>query len=158
MLQIDKKILGEIFMECEKRYPEEACGLIVGSFDLEAVAEKIVPCNNIQNELHAADPDRYPRDAKTAYVIDPREIARCRGEAEEEDKVIVSIFHSHPEHDVYFSKEDKEMASPWGGPLFPNLSYLVVSVYDGNVRGASEFYWSHEKKDYLENKIIIGER
>lgn len=157
LLQIGKELMEQIFAECRKRYPEEACGFVIvspeGAPSEGRKATRVVPAVNIQNAVHTRDPKRYPRDAKTAYSIDPKEWDRVKQEAERDGEIIVAIFHSHPEHDVYFSAEDKGMAAPWGEPLFPDQSYLVISVYGGKIKGASEFYWDGSKKDFVEKKI-----
>ncbi len=147
---IDQKLLDEIYAESKRCYPDEACGFVVGTTS----PEKIIPCKNIQNEVHTQDPQRYPRNARTAYTIDPKEMEQVQREAQKSGQKILCIFHSHPEHEVYFSAEDKGMAAPWGEPLFPDLSYLVVSVYRGEVKNASEFYWNEEQKDFVEKKIM----
>lgn len=158
MLQISDTLLNQIYTECRKQYPNEACGFVLGESGAKSTSVQVVPCKNIQNELHQKDPARYPRDAKTAYTIDPEEMKKieekyCRGGVTPPVEII-AIFHSHPEHGVYFSDEDKGMAAPWGEPLFPGLSYLVVSVYGGEVKNASDFYWDGEKKDFVERKIL----
>lgn len=155
MIQITEKLLQEIYKEAKKCYPHEACGFLIGQLEGDQrIAEEFVATQNIQNELHEKDPKRYPRDAKTAYTIDPKEMQSVQKKVDESRKSLISIFHSHPEHGVYFSDEDKGMAAPWGEPLFPELSYIVVSVYDGHVKNASEFYWDKDQKDFLENKIL----
>lgn len=148
MLIFPDNLLQQIFQECERAYPEEACGFVSG----EESPASIIVCKNIQNELHVADPVRYPRNATTAYTIDPKEMERIQKEVQTSGKKLLAIFHSHPEHGVYFSEEDRAMAAPWGEPLFP-MSYLVISVYKGKVALASEFYWDLGKKDFLENRI-----
>ena len=154
MLKISQEMLSQIYKESERRHPEEACGFILGKVDDgDRVAELVVECENIQNKVHAQDPERYTRDAKTAYTIDPKQMEAVQKQAADKGLEIISIFHSHPEHGVYFSDEDKGMAAPWGEPLFPSISYVVVSVYDGQVKNASDFYWSGETKDFEENKI-----
>ncbi len=154
MLQIDQKLLNEIFKESERCYPEEACGFVIGTTVAGRQAEQVVACKNIQNELHTKDPARYPREAKVAYTIDTREMEKIQSQATADKKKLLAIFHSHPEHGVYFSAEDKGMAAPWGEPLFPELSYLVISVYERKIKNASEFYWNNEKKDFVERKIL----
>jgi len=74
MLKIEKELLDEIFQECCRAHPDEACGLVLGVVEVDRVAKKIVACKNRQNELHEKDPKRYSRDAKTAYVIDSKEL------------------------------------------------------------------------------------
>lgn len=152
-LHINENQLQTIFKESERGWPEEVCGFVVGlAQNGKREAIEVIPCQNIQNLLHQKDPERYPRNAKTAYTIDPKEMNRIQKEAVEKGFEIISIFHSHPEHGVYFSDEDKGMAAPFGEPLFPNLSYLVVSVYGKKVKNASEFFW--DGKDFVEFKIL----
>lgn len=153
-LIIGQVLLDEIFSECCRTYPHEACGFVLGKSGETRQAFEVVCAQNMQNSVHAKDPARYPRDAKTAYTIDPKEMAAITEGAALKQLVILSIFHSHPEHGVYFSAEDKGMAAPWGEPLFPELSYLVVSVMVRKVKNASEFVWQAAKKDFVEYKIL----
>jgi proteasome lid subunit RPN8/RPN11 len=112
-----------------------------------------MPCRNIQDELHAADPKRYPRTSATAYAIDSAENAAIEKSAEEAGLRIIAIVHSHPDHEAYFSDEDKANAAPWGEPLFPGVSYVVVSVFEKNVKALNEFYWDEKAKEFMERKI-----
>lgn len=154
-LQLTQELLNQMYAEGEKTYPEEGCGLLIGkSLDGKREAIEFIPCQNLQNEVHEKDPERYPRDAKTAYTIDPKKFAEIEKQAKDQGQEIIAIFHSHPEHGVYFSEEDKNMAAPWGEPLFPNLSYVVISVYDGKVKNCSDFYWDKEKQDFIEKHIL----
>ncbi|OGQ06697.1 MAG: hypothetical protein A3G32_05590 [Deltaproteobacteria bacterium RIFCSPLOWO2_12_FULL_40_28] len=155
MLIISQQLLDEIFAYCHQGYPHEACGFVLGSVkEGRRCAQVIRNCSNIQNKLHAQDPKRYTRDAKTAYSIDPKEMQEAEELAKKKGHEILSIYHSHPEHGVYFSDEDKGMAAPWGEPLFPQLSYIVVSVYNGRVKEASEFLWNSDQKNFIEKKIL----
>lgn len=154
MLKIEQELLDQIYDECCKRYPDEACGVVFGHVEPICVAKEVVCCRNLQNEVHVRDPKRYPHDAKRAYTIDPKELEKIKQDASRKKMSLVAIFHSHPEHDVYFSEEDKNMAAPWGEPLFGLLSYIIVSVYDRQVKNASEFYWEETKKGFLERKIL----
>lgn len=152
-IEISPAIQQQIFLEAIKQHPYEACGFVLGRVTSAREAMQFVPCRNIQNELHASQPERYPRTAETAYVIDAKDQAAVEKIAKEQNLQIIAIFHSHPEHGVYFSQEDKTNAAPWGEPLFPEMSYLVVSVYNKEVKGMSDFYWSTDSEDFLENKI-----
>lgn len=148
---IPEGVLAEAFAEALERYPDEACGFLIGN---DGKADRFVACRNVQNDRHERDPVRYPRDARTAYVIAPEEQQRVKTEAESLGMDLVAIVHSHPEHDAYFSAEDKANAAPWGEPLFPGLSYVVVSVYGKKVKAANEYYWDDERGDFVEKKLI----
>lgn len=155
-LVISDAIRDAIFREAMRCHPHEACGLILGRAGMKREATEFVACRNIQDELHAADPQRYPRTAATAYVIDPKQQVQIEKRVKESGLSILSVFHSHPEHDVYFSAEDKTNAAPWGEPLFPELSYFVVSVYAGAIRAASDFVWDSGPQDFIEVKYYMN--
>src|SRR5438445_8252118 len=61
-----------------------------------------------------------------------------------------AFYHSHPNHDAYFSPEDKAFASPFDEPTFPGAAQIVVSIYDRTVKRIAAFVWSNEKKDFIE--------
>jgi proteasome lid subunit RPN8/RPN11 len=117
------------------------------------VAIGVFPVKNIQDELHAKDPVRYPREARTAYQMDPKEVRIVEHEAQISDFDIKLFYHSHPDHGVYFSDEDKAMACPWGEPSYPEVGHLVIGVEKGKAVAASEFFWNEAKKDFEERKL-----
>lgn len=132
----------------EADYPYETCGLVFeGHGRLE-----VLPLRNIQNDLHRADPAAHPRDARTAYAFDPRELAQALFSRESAGWSLRAIYHSHPDHDAYFSATDRREAAPpeWGGPTYPDVVYLVFSVYRGKLRTAAGFTWSESLKDFVE--------
>lgn len=152
-LSFSDSILQQMRDEASRCYPEEACGVLLAHEGTLGEVSDVVCCQNIQNRLHEAYPERYPRTAQTAYAIDPKEFDQIQIKARTEKKHIVTIFHSHPDHDAYFSEEDQSMAAPWGEPLFPMITYIVLSVYDRRVKRISEFYWDKKEKKYLERNV-----
>jgi proteasome lid subunit RPN8/RPN11 len=69
-------------------------------------------------------------------------------EVESKQLPIKVFYHSHPEHDAYFSEEDSRMALFDGEPTYPEASYLVVSIYDKKIRDQALFAWSPETKTF----------
>jgi len=100
-----------MYRHCEKQYPEEACGLLVGPPD-GALAGDCRPCANVQNRLRAEDPRAHPRGARTAYRIDPRELFDLTRTVRGEGLAFKAIFHSHADVGAYFSDEDQRQAAP----------------------------------------------
>ncbi|MBI4583971.1 MAG: M67 family metallopeptidase [Planctomycetes bacterium] len=134
----------------EADYPEETCGLVFGPDS----ALEVIPMRNLQDELRQRDPAAYPRDAHDAYHLDGVEFDRIRGEKEAKGTPFRAIYHSHPDHDAYFSKKDREDAAPPGwGPIFPEITYLVFSVRKRKVADVKGYTWSEEKGDYVEVEI-----
>ena len=99
------------------------------------------------------DPKTYPRDAKTAYNIDPRELFGIFNQIDSKKLVLKTFYHSHPDHDAYFSDEDKQMALFDGEPTYSNASYLVISVYNKLIKDEAWFEWNPQTKSF-EKKIF----
>ena len=136
-----------------EKYPDEACGLLIGEKGQDSASE-FVPCRNIYNEMHAKYPETYPRDARTAYLIDPKEQQEVFREAEKNGQEVKAIVHSHTDHDAYFSAEDRLVATPWGEPNYPGVAYIVVSIRNRKLKEINEFFWDEKKREFVERKII----
>jgi proteasome lid subunit RPN8/RPN11 len=96
--------------------------------------------------LHAEDPVRFPRDARTAYVIEREEADKIISSATKQGKEIIAFYHSHTEHEAYFSEEDFAAQTVFGEPEFPDALHLVVSVRNGKVHDLKCFRWDRYKK------------
>jgi len=135
-----------IVAQAEREYPNECCGAVLVK---EGCPEDRVflQCRNIQDELHAREPERYPRTARTAYHIGPEDFRAI------DDRVAKGyhplIYHSHIDTGAYFSETDKRIAVFQGEPLNPNATYLVVSVLQGKVADANAFAWDPGRRDFL---------
>lgn len=144
----------------QEGYPEEACGLLFGApagdDGLLPAPREAVPMENIQNQMHERDPERFTRNARTAYYFDPLAFQETLDQKEEAGLAMRGIYHSHPDHDAYFSKKDREDAAPpgLGGPLFPGAVYVVFSVREARVVEAKGYLWSDDDEDFVE--LIIS--
>ena len=127
-------------------YPEECCGVIIGDDEAHRL-------DNIQNRLHAADPETFPRDARTAYTLDPKELQVVLQQAERRGLAFKALYHSHPDHDAYFSAEDRACATPFGEPTYPDTAQIVVSVMNGNVGRVAVYAWSPDAGDFVETAL-----
>ncbi|HWP48471.1 MAG TPA: M67 family metallopeptidase [Candidatus Limnocylindrales bacterium] len=155
MIYIQRSKLEEIYQHAEATYPEECCGIITGPKDQDIW--RVYRITNIQNELHRKDPNKYKRDARIAYYMEPQEMMRVFQQAEEQKEEIKGFYHSHPEHEAYFSQEDKYMAlsGEWGEPMYPDAFHMVVSVYGGKVKNARIFIWDERIKDFKEEAFQV---
>jgi len=140
---------NEISRHAQETFPEECCGVIFSARG----ADCVLRLKNIQNKLHALDPQTYPRTATIAYAVDPLELESVIRQSEEKGQTLKAFYHSHPDHDAYFSDEDKAFASPFGEPTYPDAAQIVVSVYNRAVKIIRAFAWSDEKDDFVEVPI-----
>ena len=136
--------LEAIRRQAIEEYPHESCGVIVA----RGPERRLVRCRNAQNELHAKDPARHPRDARTAYYIDPADLLRI-GRFEAEGFEVAVIYHSHVDAGAYFSDTDKRQALIGGEPAYPGATYVVTSVVGGRPEAIVGFRWDPERRDFL---------
>ena len=153
MSPLEKEQLDEIHLHAVEEYPYECCGIVVGNPD-DNQDNVVYRCENIQNKLHKKDPENFTRDARTAYNISALELQKLLSEASSKGRVFKVLYHSHPEHDAYFSEEDTRMALFDGEtPIYPGTQYLVVSVYSEKVRDQALFGWNPETKTFERNPL-----
>jgi proteasome lid subunit RPN8/RPN11 len=139
----------DISRHAEESFPDECCGVVFGDGSREWVQR----LENIQNKLHALDPETYPRTAVIAYAMDPKELERVIDNAARNGAKLKAFYHSHPDHEAYFSAEDKAFASPFGEPTFPNTAQIVVSIFHRDVKRMAAFAWSDDQGDFVEVAI-----
>src|SRR5262245_31477691 len=101
----------------EADYPEETCGLVF----TQGAGLEVYPMPNIQNRRHREDPVENPRDARTAYELDPLEMLRVIDAKDSAGHALAAIYHSHPDHESYFSETDSAAAAPDGEPMYPGV-------------------------------------
>jgi [CysO sulfur-carrier protein]-S-L-cysteine hydrolase len=136
----------EISRHAQETFPEECCGVIFSA----GATDQVVRVKNIQNQLHALDPQTYPRTAVIAYAMDPLELDSVIRRGEEKGRRLKAFYHSHPNHDAYFSDEDKAFASPFGEPTYPDAAQIVISIYNRAVKVIRAFEWSTARNDFAE--------
>jgi len=64
---LNESSLAAMHAHAREAYPDECCGMII---ERDHRVE-IVRVSNVQNDLHAQDPDQFPRTAATGYTMGP---------------------------------------------------------------------------------------
>ncbi len=144
-MYINKKNLDKIYQHALETYPDECCGIVTGNDKYQTIHR----CENIQNQLHEEDPVRYPRDARTAYVIDRSEAEKIFIEAKRRGEDVLAFYHSHTDHDAYFSVEDVAAQTVFGEPEFPETIHIVISVRTRKIHDVKYFKGEGDKKDFI---------
>ena len=145
-LTLTQTVWEEISHHAMETFPEECCGVIL----FDGQTDQVRRLRNIQNHLHTVDPETYPRDATIAYAMDPKELDSIIREAETAGAKIKAFYHSHPDHEAYFSQEDKAFATPFGEPTYPEYAQIVISIYGRVIRRISAYAWAEEEADFVE--------
>ena len=108
---IGQVVRQQIEAHARHRYPEEACGLLVGRFETDRT---VVTAAHESKNVAA--------DRRTGFEVDPGFRLRLQREARTEGAAIVGVFHSHPSGDATPSATDRE--SIWE----PDLIWLITAV------------------------------
>lgn len=108
VLRLDRAAFEAICDLAFREYPLEMCGLIAGEPD-SGFAETFHPCRN---------------DAQSAkvYTVNPKDHLRAEITAEELDREIIGVVHSHTHSEPYPSSTDVGQAPD------PNWHYVIVSL------------------------------
>lgn len=133
MLSLPNAILDAINTHAEETFPAECCGFLLGSTDgSNRVVVEALRATNLRAE------ERNDR-----YEIDPAERKAAEEKAAANGLAFIGFYHSHPEHDAYFSETDLQNSEEyqWGEPWIPpTYSYLVVSIHGGKRDHHNSYY------------------
>jgi [CysO sulfur-carrier protein]-S-L-cysteine hydrolase len=152
-LVISRQAFETITAQAEREFPFECCGFIIGDDSDEAR-----PIRNIQDVKHAVDPATFQRDARTAYLMDPKEQLAVLQEIDRRKLTLKAVYHSHPDHEAYFSATDRAQACSFdpAEPDYPETAYIVMSVRGGKFANAAAFVWDKEQKEFIEAELHVA--
>jgi [CysO sulfur-carrier protein]-S-L-cysteine hydrolase len=151
-LRIQRAALEEMERHARDDYPRECCGILLSV----AGKDQVRRIANIQDQLHAENPVDHPRDAKTAYYMDPKELLAVLRESEDHGRPIRAFYHSHPEHGAYFSEEDQKRALEGSDePLYPDAIFLVLSVVAGRVEDLLAVAWDAASRTFAPVELLV---
>ena len=153
---IRRATMDAIVAQAEREFPFECCGFIIG--DNENAVEEVRPIANIQNAMHAKDPASFRRDARTAFLMDPKQHLAVMNELDSRKLSLRVVYHSHPDHDAYFSPTDRAQACSFdpSEPDYPDTLYIVLSIRAGKFASAAAFAWDPEKKEFGETPLTVS--
>lgn len=140
MLGINNDNLRYIKEQAKKSYPQECCGLLVGTNSPE---KKVIDVRPAQNKNFERSHDRY--------VIERDEFEKIDKEAVKKGLQIIGVYHSHPDHPAVPSVYDTEHACSW-------FSYIIVAVEKGEIADIKSWFFNEGKKQFEEEKINLAEK
>ena len=138
MLKIPNNVLREIYDHTEASYPNECCGLMIGTMSRgERSVETFRKCRNLNTER-----------ARDRYEMDPLDMLRVQREFESGPLDIVGIYHSHPDHPSRPSQTDTDRA-------WPDYSYVIISVQGGTVASANSWVLNEAEHWFNEEPLVV---
>ncbi len=142
LIGLAQQMLGEIHSHAVSTYPEECCGLMFrSSSNGDEGMKKVQRLERMKNAYEPSE--RYHR-----YTIDPKEFLEAEKRAEERGEEIVGIYHSHPNAPAKPSEFDRNHA-------WPNLSYIVVEVRNGQVLETKSWILREDRSEFLPEEMQI---
>ncbi|MGH9487953.1 MAG: Mov34/MPN/PAD-1 family protein [Terriglobales bacterium] len=140
-LSIPPEHLEAVLQHGEQAYPNECCGLLLGSME-SGGRRSIRAIHRMRNANTASPRNRFDFDPKEH--LEAQRAARARG------LEIVGFYHSHPDHPARPSQYDLDHAS------WPGYSYLIVSIQQSKraaTDGANSFELAEDRSQFLSESI-----
>ncbi len=135
MIQIEEQPWLEMRAHAERIYPDECCGVMLGSVDEIKIVREAVALDNVAQGSHRA-----------RYEVAPEDLLRADREARTRGLDLIGIYHSHPDCDAYFSETDLKNSCPW-------YSFVVLSVQGGRFHHANSFLPNAEQTEAAKEPI-----
>jgi len=150
---ITRACLDIITAQAEREFPFECCGFIIG----DGASQEVRPIANVQNAKHEENPAAFVRDARTAFLMDPKEHLAVLNEADRRKLKLLAVYHSHPDHDAYFSATDRAQACLFDPlePDYPETFHIVLSIRGGKFARAAAFVWDPAAGDFTEAELKV---
>ncbi len=106
--------LSWIEMACEKAYPDEACGLLVGRWTGEVARV---------SEVHASG--NVAENPRRTFEVEPQLLLALHKRLRQGEDTLLGVYHSHPDSAALPSAHDLNRA--WQ----PEMIWLITTVRDG---------------------------
>lgn len=150
MLELRSDTRKQISTHARKEYPDECCGAILTD---GTVMEFI----NVHDANSINDSSESPRDASRAYLVDSSNLIEV--DKKHRQGMLRVLYHSHPDTRAYFSEKDKSDAMWDERPNYPDVAYVVISLYgqtEDDVKDLKAYAWDEDEKDFVEVPIEIA--
>ena len=141
MIRIPREVLDSLSKHLISTYPEEGCGLLVGT--INAGVKEVIEAIPVKNVYAGTSGSKRNR-----YSIDPLEYMRIENEVSNRGQAVLGVFHSHPDAPAVPSAYDKEHA-------VPTFSYLIVSIRGGKVEEVAAWQIDEVNDRFVQEQLEI---
>lgn len=151
-LRLARRFVDAIRRHAERDYPNECCGVLLGTADSAAKeVKRVEPLRNLRG-VAGAGRDLLPLDEpgreseRNRFLIGPSDVMRVEKEARASGLDIVGYYHSHPDHPAKPSVYDRDHAFPW-------YSYVIISVGAGRAGAYSSWTLREDRSEFQPEAI-----
>ena len=135
MIEIEEKPWRAMVEHAEATYPDECCGVMLGSVDEVKIVRESVALDNVAKGSHRA-----------RYELAPEDLIQADREARTRGMDLIGVYHSHPDCDAYFSDTDLKNSCPW-------YSFVIFSVQGGRFHHANSFLPNAEQTEAIKEEL-----
>lgn len=117
MIAIEPNTKKLMIGDALQAFPDECCGFLFGTEDQNG--------NRTITEILVVD-NAKEGDKRRRFEIAPRDYMDAEQFAEENNLLLLGVYHSHPNHPAIPSEHDRVAAQPY-------FSYVILSVLDRKI-------------------------
>lgn len=129
MIRFRRDAWHAMIEHAERAYPNECCGALAGTANGEArTVHRAVALENAS------------ACARNSYTLRPEDLVEADRAAGDAGLEIIGLYHSHPDREPSFSREDAAGAVPW-------YSFVIISVRNGRFCAVRSFRARRRKRD-----------
>lgn len=138
MIRIAKELASKIEAHGQRTYPEECCGILLGSNDGDGVhIHDVAEFENTQEE-----------NRRRRFFVTPKQYVQAERMASEKGMKLLGFYHSHPDHPAIPSGFDRDHALPW-------FTYIVLAVEKGDAKVMTAWLLSESRDRFIEKPISV---
>jgi proteasome lid subunit RPN8/RPN11 len=146
-LQLTLTQIDRIRAHAERTYPEECCGLLLGTIKGEhKILLEVRETENNWGEDELLELSSATASKRNRFSIAPKILLEVQKEARDRDLTTIGIYHSHPNHAAIPSEFDRAIAHQ-------QYSYIIVSVTEG--RATDLRSWAIDEADRFQSEEIV---
>lgn len=129
-IEISATQIKIIYSHAEAAYPEECCGILLGTLKdrTDKFVVEVIPTINAWE----GSSDERSRTKYSRYIIPPQEIFQAQQRAANLQLEIIGFFHSHPDTVAIPSECDRTQA-------WEIYSYPIISVIQGKAESIASW-------------------
>lgn len=117
-------------------YPHECCGFFYGNEKDNRVITKAIPVDNTKEE-----------NRERRFEISAKDYIKAEEYADENNLLLLGVYHSHPDHPAIPSEHDLRQAVPY-------FSYIILSIKKGKLANIMSWRLNDEAR-FEEEKLEV---
>lgn len=135
MLYLNSKAQKQIIDDGIRTFPDECCGFLFGTEKgNQRFIQEAMPVPNVKEG-----------DKTRRFVIAAKDYLKAEQYADDNNLLLLGVYHSHPNHPSIPSEHDRVVAQPY-------FSYIIVSIHNRKFNSLQS--WRLNENFQFEEEIV----